>query len=120
MTQQNLQNSLEKPTFWSILPNELSPTELATKSAELVQRLIKISERFQDVRFATSLAAEDMVVTDAIKKANVKIKLFTLATGQLHQETIDMVGTTENHYDLSIEKCTHKIRTYKPSLINIE
>ncbi len=69
-----------------------------------MQHLIKISERFQDVRFATSLAAEDMVVTDAIKKANVKIKLFTLATGQLHQETIDMVGTTENHYDLSIEK----------------
>lgn len=41
------------------------------------------------MRFATSLAAEDMVVTDAITKADVKIKLFTLATGRLHQDTVE-------------------------------
>ena len=92
------------PAFWSIPPSKLSAAELATKSAELVQRLSDISSRFKDVRFATSLAAEDMVVTDAIKKANAKIKLFTLATGRLHQETVDMVGITEKHYSLSIEK----------------
>jgi len=92
------------PVFWSIPQSELSAAELATKSAELVQRLSTISDRFKDVRFATSLAAEDMVVTDAIKKANAKIKLFTLATGRLHQETVDMVDTTEKHYGLSIEK----------------
>ncbi|ANI99058.1 phosphoadenosine phosphosulfate reductase [Polynucleobacter wuianus] len=104
MTQQNLQNSLEKPTFWSIPPSVLSPAELAQKSATLKQRLSDISQRFSDVRFATSLAAEDMVVTDAISKANAKIKLFTLATGRLHQETVDMVKTTEDHYGLAIEK----------------
>ena len=92
------------PAFWSIPPSKLSAAELATKSAELVQRLSDISSRFKDVRFSTSLAAEDMVVTDAIKKANAKIKLFTLATGRLHQETEEMVSTTEKHYDLSIEK----------------
>ena len=92
------------PAFWSIPPSKLSAAELASKSAEVVQRLSDISSRFKDVRFATSLAAEDMVVTDAIKKANAKIKLFTLATGRLHQETVDMVDTTEKHYGLSIEK----------------
>ena len=50
------------PAFWSIPPSKLSAAELATKSAELVQRLSDISSRFKDVRFATSLAAEDMVV----------------------------------------------------------
>lgn len=92
------------PEFWSILASSLSPTELAQKSAGLKQRLVDISNRFTDVRFATSLAAEDMVVTDAISKAQAKIKLFTLATGRLHQETVDMVKTTEDHYGISITK----------------
>ncbi|QWD68784.1 phosphoadenylyl-sulfate reductase [Polynucleobacter sp. VK25] len=92
------------PEFWSIPPSTLSATELAEKSATLKQRLIDISERFSDIRFATSLAAEDMVITDAITKAGAEIKLFTLATGRLHQETVDMVKTTEDHYGVSIEK----------------
>ena len=104
MTQQNLQNTLEKPTFWSIPPSTLSPVELVEKSTVLRQRLSDISNRFSDVRFATSLAAEDMVITDAISKAGANIKLFTLATGRLHQETVDMVKTTEDHYGITIEK----------------
>ncbi|MBT8513993.1 phosphoadenylyl-sulfate reductase [Polynucleobacter paneuropaeus] len=92
------------PEFWSIPTSTLTPAELANKSAVLKQRLSDISQRFSDVRFATSLAAEDMVILDAISKANAKIKLFTLATGRLHQETVDMVKTTEDHYGLAIEK----------------
>jgi phosphoadenosine phosphosulfate reductase len=92
------------PEFWVIPTSTLKPTELAEKSAVLKQRLADISSRFSDVRFATSLAAEDMVITDAISKAGAKIKLFTLATGRLHQETVDMVKTTEEHYGVSIEK----------------
>ena len=104
MTQQNLQNTLEKPIFWSIPPSTLSSEELAEKSAVLKQRLSDISKRFSHVRFATSLAAEDMVITDAISKAGANIKLFTLATGRLHQETVDMVQVTEDHYGVTIEK----------------
>lgn len=92
------------PEFWSIPPGTLTPAELAEKSTVLKQRLADISSRFSDIRFATSLAAEDMVITDAIAKAGAKIKLFTLATGRLHQETVDMFKTTENHYGISIEK----------------
>jgi phosphoadenosine phosphosulfate reductase len=92
------------PAFWSIPLGTLTPAELAEKSAVLKQRLADISSRFSDVRFATSLAAEDMVITDAISKAKANIKLFTLATGRLHQETVDMVKTTEDRYGVSIEK----------------
>ncbi|QWE09100.1 phosphoadenylyl-sulfate reductase [Polynucleobacter ibericus] len=92
------------PEFWSIPPSTLTPAELAEKSITLKQRLLDISKRFSDVRFATSLAAEDMVITDAISKAAASIKLFTLATGRLHQETVDMVKTTEDRYGISIEK----------------
>ena len=92
------------PKLWSIPTSTLSAAELAEKSTILKQRLADITKRFSDVRFATSLAAEDMVITDAISKANAKIKLFTLATGRLHQETIEMIKTTEDHYGLSITK----------------
>ena len=92
------------PEVWVIPPSTLTPTELSEKSAALKQRLIDIAKRFKHVRFATSLAAEDMVVTDAISKACANIKLFTLATGRLHQETVDMVKTTEDRYGISIEK----------------
>ncbi len=92
------------PEFWTIPPNSLTPEELAQKSAVLKQRLADISDRFVDIRFATSLAAEDMVITDAISKAGANIKLFTLATGRLHQETVDMVKITEDRYGILIEK----------------
>ena len=92
------------PKFWSIPQSSISPAEFSKKSNSLIQRLSDISARFSDVRFATSLAAEDMVITDAIQKAKANIKLFTLATGRLHQETVDMVKTTEDHYGVSIEK----------------
>lgn len=90
--------------LWSIPENQPTPAELAEKSTVLKQRLSDISKRFSDVRFATSLAAEDMVITDALTKANANIQFFTLATGRLHQETVDMVQTTEDHYGIKIEK----------------
>lgn len=70
--------------FWSILISSQTPAELAEKSAVFKQRLSDITKCFSDVCFATSLAIEDMIVTDAISKAGGRMKLFTLATGRLH------------------------------------
>ena len=55
-----------KPDFWSIPESNLSAATLAEKTVTLKQRLLDITARFFNVRFATSLAAEDMVITDAI------------------------------------------------------
>lgn len=93
-----------KPDFWSIPASGLTASELADKTTTLKQRLLGINARFSDVRFATSLAAEDMVITDAIAQSKANIQLFTLATGRLHQETVDMAKTTEDHYGLAIQK----------------
>jgi phosphoadenosine phosphosulfate reductase len=92
------------PEFWSIPEGSLTGFKLTQKTATLKNRLLDITSRFADVRFATSLAAEDMVITDAIARSKASIQLFTLATGRLHQETLDMTKTTENHYDISIAK----------------
>ncbi len=92
------------PEFWSIPASTLTVAELAEKTATLKQRLLSIAEKFSDVRFATSLAAEDMVITDAIAQSKAKIVLFTLATGRLHQETVNMTKATEGRYGIAIAK----------------
>ncbi len=67
-------------------------------------RLKHITSQFKHIRFATSLAAEDMVLTDAIQTQSVKIQIFTLQTGRLHAETLAMIEQTEAYYGLHIER----------------
>ena len=93
---------LNRPQLWSIPKNEITSEVIEAKAQVLFDRLSEIAAEHQDVRFATSLAAEDMVVTDAIVKSGAKISLFTLATGRLHQETIDMTSQVQKHYGVSV------------------
>jgi phosphoadenosine phosphosulfate reductase len=48
--------------------------------------------------FSTSLGLEDMVVTDLIVKHAPAIGLFTLDTGRLPPETLNLLAATEAHY----------------------
>ena len=93
---------LNRPQLWSIPKHEITSEVIEAKAQVLFDRLSAIATEHQDVRFATSLAAEDMVVTDAIVKSGAKISLFTLATGRLHQETIDMTSQVQKHYGVSV------------------
>jgi phosphoadenosine phosphosulfate reductase len=57
---------------------------------------------------ATSLGAEDMVVTDLIARHSLPIAVGTLETGMLHDETVELIGRIEQHYGLRLE-------IYRPS-----
>jgi phosphoadenosine phosphosulfate reductase len=48
--------------------------------------------------FASSLAAEDMVLTDLIWRNHLPINIFTLNTGRLHAETVAMIDRVQHHY----------------------
>jgi phosphoadenosine phosphosulfate reductase len=52
---------------------------------------------------ATSLGAEDMVLTDLIARQALPIAIGTLETGRLHAETSALIGTIERHYGLAVE-----------------
>ena len=52
---------------------------------------------------ATSLGAEDMVVTDLIARHGIAIALGTLETGMLHDETVALVPRIEERYGLNVE-----------------
>lgn len=52
---------------------------------------------------ATSLGAEDMVVTDLIAKHVLPIAVGTLETGKLHAETSALIGRIEQRYGIAVE-----------------
>ena len=92
-----------KPQLWTIPEEHLTLAQVDYLYEKLIKRLKLITEKYQDVRFATSLAAEDMVITDAIAKENIQIQLFTLNTGRLHQASIEMHQLVQQHYKIEIQ-----------------
>ena len=52
---------------------------------------------------ATSLGAEDMVVTDLIARHGLGIAVGTLQTGKLHDETLALIPRIEERYGLKVE-----------------
>ncbi len=53
---------------------------------------------------ATSLGAEDMVLTDLIARHSLPITLATLDTGKLHDETLALIPRIEAHYGLTVQR----------------
>ncbi|WP_110399476.1 phosphoadenylyl-sulfate reductase [Sphaerotilus hippei] len=52
---------------------------------------------------ATSLGAEDMVVSDLIARHQLPIAIGTLETGVLHAETVALIGQLEARYGLQVD-----------------
>jgi phosphoadenosine phosphosulfate reductase len=61
-----------------------------------------IAREYTPAVFASSLAAEDMVLTDLILKAKLPIGIFSLETGRLHKETLAMLDREKDHYGYEI------------------
>ena len=69
--------------------------------------LERIAAEFSPAVFASSLAAEDMVLTDLILKAGLPIGIFSLETGRLHPETLAVLDDVKAAYG-------YDIKLYKP------
>lgn len=65
--------------------------------------LARIAADFTPAVFASSLAAEDMVLTDLILRAKLPIGIFTLETGRLHAETLGMLDRIREVYGYEVE-----------------
>ena len=53
---------------------------------------------------ATSLGAEDMVVTDLVARHRLGIAVATLQTGKLHAETLALIPAIRAHYGIDVER----------------
>jgi len=84
-------------------------------TAEQIQKLNETEKSPEDVlkwaidniqpnlALASSFGAEDVVVIDMIMKINPKVRIFTLDTGRLNQETYDLMDQVRNKYNKNIE-----------------
>lgn len=67
------------------------------------QTLARVASEFSPAVFASSLAAEDMVLTDLILKAGLPIGIFSLDTGRLHPETLAVLDQVKASYGYDVE-----------------
>ena len=65
------------------------------------------------VTFSTSLGQEDQVITQLIAEANLPISIFSLDTGRLFPETLDLLSRTEAKYK-------QNIKVYYPNTESVE
>ena len=77
---------------------------LAAKIGRLNALLDSIAARHANVKLASSLAAEDMLLTHAILSRAVAIGIFSLNTGRLHAETLGMIDRVRDRYGYEIEQ----------------
>ncbi len=65
------------------------------------------------VTFSTSLGQEDQVITQLIASGNIPVKIFSLDTGRLFPETLDLLSRTEAKYK-------QNIKVYYPTTDSVE
>src|SRR3989339_711549 len=83
------------------------------KIDQVVEVLRQAVRDFSPVCFASSLGAEDMVLTDLIDKHGLDIEVFSLDTGRLPQETYTLMQAVS-------ERSTTPLKVYFPDPASVE
>ncbi|HNV88865.1 MAG TPA: phosphoadenylyl-sulfate reductase [Methylotenera sp.] len=75
------------------------------KKGEVLDVLHQAAKEFgaEDITFANSFGAEDMVLTDIILNNDLGIGIFSLDTGRLPTETYDLMAEVEKHYNTKLD-----------------
>jgi phosphoadenosine phosphosulfate reductase len=74
------------------------------EESSLPEAIRLVAELFPgEVVFSSSLGQEDQVITDAIFKNNIPVKIFTLDTGRLFNETYELLDRTTARYKKDIK-----------------
>ena len=73
------------------------------KLAETIALLKRAAQEFSPLTQASSLGAEDMVITHLLAEHNIDCSIFVLETGMLHPQTVAMIGRIEARYARPVE-----------------
>jgi phosphoadenosine phosphosulfate reductase len=76
---------------------------LRRKVDDLERLLVRASLEHAPAALASSLSAEDMVITDAILRHKLGIEIFTLDTGRLHADTLNVIGAIRERYGYEVQ-----------------
>ena len=80
---------------------------LKHRTAELERLLVRVALEHAPAALASSLSAEDMVITDAILRHKLGIEIFTLDTERLHTDTLNVIAAIRAHYG-------YDLRVFRP------
>ena len=73
-------------------------TTMEQRVANALGEMRRAITDFAPVAFASSMGAEDMVLTDLIYQSDLDIEIFTIDTGRLPQETYALMASSATHY----------------------
>jgi phosphoadenosine phosphosulfate reductase len=76
---------------------------LGERVEELQRVLARAAREHAPAALASSLSAEDMVLTDAILRHQFDIGIFTLDTGRLHADTLNVIDAVRQRYGYDIK-----------------
>lgn len=85
---------------------------LEHKTAELERLLVRIAFEHSPAALASSLSAEDMVITDAILRHDLDIEIFTLDTERLHADTVNVIEAIRKRYG-------YEVHVFRPNPIAV-
>jgi phosphoadenosine phosphosulfate reductase len=88
-------------------------TGLQQRTEALESALRALAVEHAPATFASSLGAEDMVLTDAIVRSGAAIEIFTLDTGRLNPETLSVLDLVRSRYG-------YEILVYRPNPAAVE
>ncbi|MEH6472818.1 MAG: phosphoadenylyl-sulfate reductase [Halopseudomonas sp.] len=86
---------------------------LQAKVDNAVAVLQRAYKEHQSVTFANSLGAEDVVITDLIRCFVPEIEIFSLDTGRLPEQTLELLAKIEQRYKF-------KVNVYYPESASVE
>jgi phosphoadenosine phosphosulfate reductase len=70
------------------------------------ERLRAVAAQFSPAALASSLSAEDMVLTDLIARDELPIEVFVLDTGRLHADTLALIPQIKARYGIEVRVYT--------------
>jgi phosphoadenosine phosphosulfate reductase len=70
------------------------------------ERLHAFAAQFSPAALASSLSAEDMVLTDLIAREGLPIEVFVLDTGRLHADTLALIPQIKARYGIEVRVYT--------------
>lgn len=82
---------------------ERADANFAARVRLLERALIELAQLHERPALASSLSAEDMVITDVIARLKLPIDIFTLDTGRLNPETLALIPEVKTRYGIDID-----------------
>ncbi|RZI99125.1 MAG: hypothetical protein EOP39_25405, partial [Rubrivivax sp.] len=77
--------------------------DFAAKVSRAIALLRETASSHPKLTQASSLGAEDMVITHLLHLADIKASVFVLETGKLHSETLALIPRIERRYGISVQ-----------------